>query len=1685
MKAHTIFLSLIIIFDLLLFAAGNCQETGDYYRTTDSLDAYYLANPGITNEPEGGYIQYIRWKEFWRNRVYGADTVRKGSQKSWLEAIERYQQEKDGFTQTPIGSFWYQTGPKLQRTQLSGLVSSVYVDTLKDKTLNTIYIGTNASGIWKTTNGGQDWVNITDYMGFPNLGITHITGDPNTVDVIYAASGGNKLERPDLSAGYGVGILKTTDGGYSWTRIMTLYPPDNNSVYKLLVDPSNSDRIYALIDSCVYRTVDGGENWKIIFNLLFKYSNYDDNKWLRDIEMNPANPDVLYIASDDFNGWHNTAIAEVWKTNNATSDIPTWQRIDTLLLMPPSDTVKRTTERYEIEVCPKDPDAVWILCKDYNNSNKKIWKSYDSGDTWSLKFDGLLDGGIDYHRLGMKISPVDTGIVYCFGYWASKLIHWINDSTPYTGHVDVRSSFVVNRSNNSMPDTLFVGNDGGISTSIDSFYDWINLNGENLIMTQFWGIGGSRKNPYELYGGTVDNNFFTSKANIWSNIDCGDFGDVIVSADSTNYLFTNRWNSGNSGYVVLRSSDRGITFDLSRTPTGNEATIFNRPLATIAQNPRAIMTGGHHLHKSTDRGNTYDTIYVPPDIKTAETIGSICVSPSDSNVIYLAFTGPHWGQDSSSHKLLRTIDHGKSWTNLANSLPVLTSQGITGIAINPNYPDSVWIALGGFTKWYQQTMVKKVYFSSDSGTSWKDISQGLPDMPVNCIKYSKIGNGGLFVGTDVGVFYRPNSDTMWLPFNNNLPQCIITDLEINDSIDYIRAATFGRGIWESDLSCPFSPEPLVISQNTSWTIDTVMDRSIVVDSLATFTIYGKVSFPYQAKIYVKQGGKLIVDGGHLTNACFNNWQGIEVWGNKDLSPYPPTNQGYALLKNGAVIEHARIGVSTCRTDSAGRFLWNTTGGIVVTDQAVFQNNYKAIALLSYPRNQVSNFNRTIFQTTQKHIDANGDSPSDFVSMFEVKGVRFFGCTFRNTTDTNAIPTLQKGQGIYSINSQYYVDSWCNSVVQPCPDDSITPSIFKGLHYGIKQLNYRPIECLRINKTKFLDNYRGVYLSATDFAEVTSNEFKVPKFGNLTAKELDTCYGLYLGNCTAYHVEDNQFYVNNNTLETQVPQMNIREIGIVVDNSGGAPNEIYRNRFDSLDLAINAQRCNRDNDKPSGLVLKCNTYYNNSYDEMITRENDIGVEGIALNQGDPNPATRVDLAGNTFSPYHETAQIPESDIRNEGEILFYFHHVQDLYTNAPRVKPEFCDTNVVKARAKSFEYDTTGGCCPPKLDSQGSSEDLRESMESEQEQIDSLQLIYSILVDGGNTGELTDDILLSSPSDALSLYEDLIDVSPYLSDTVINAAISKEEVLPNVMIRDIMVANPQSAKSDETLNQLDSRFTPMPDGMVDEILQGQSTLSAKEELQGKMSARELAKSNIFSNLLRFYKTDTMNAYAQDSVNQLLQHDNKLVSKYMLVSEYLVSGDTVAANLLLESIPVNFELSSEQELQHEKYVEFFGLMKQLSVQNKPIFDASQEQLEILENLVLFSKEPLKSYARNILIANMSCVYKEPILLPDFTKAGKTFKKRSFSKPNQESYFTIYPNPAQNYIVINYNLHFDNAKFTDYYIVTTNNLAKQVDKVILNKDKEQILINIENYNTGTHICSLINHEKVLQSVVFVVSK
>ena len=283
--------------------------------------------------------------------------------------------------------------------------------------------------------------------------------------------------------------------------------------------------------------------------------------------------------------------------------------------------------------------------------------------------------------------------------------------------------------------------------------------------------------------------------------------------------------------------------------------------------------------------------------------------------MYVAYDG---GKGTDYNYLIRRNEDGNTWivpngTNPYNLRRCVDWFSITGIAIAPDDPNKLWVSFGGFI--YPYAPHSRVFESDDGGVSFADItSEDLPNLQVNCISAMGDQTNGykVFIGNDLGVFMYDTHYGSWSPFNHNLPPAIVTSIEQIDSDpnnpgpESLRISTYGYGIWETPFDCGLGNGYDIISGNEIWNTDRKKDHNVYVVNGGFLTITAKISFVEGAGIIVERGGCLYVNGGTLTNACTNLWNGVEVLGDPTSIRNP---QGYARFDN-AIVENAIHGVYT-------------------------------------------------------------------------------------------------------------------------------------------------------------------------------------------------------------------------------------------------------------------------------------------------------------------------------------------------------------------------------------------------------------------------------------------------------------------------------------------------------------------------------------------------------------------------------------------------------------------------------------------------------------------------------------------------------------------------------------------------------------------------------------------------------
>jgi hypothetical protein len=516
-------------------------------------------------------------------------------------------------------------------------------------------------------------------------------------------------------------------------------------------------------------------------------------------------------------------------------------------------------------------------------------------------------------------------------------------------------------------------------------------------------------------------------------------------------------------------------------------------------------------------------------------------------------------------------------------------------------------------------------------------------------------------------------------------------------------------------------------------------------------------------------------------------------------------------------------------------------------------------------------------------------------------------------------------------------------------------------------------------------------------------------------EVDHDYGLYLSYSRYYHVEDNSF-----TGSKQQPG----NIGLYIRHSGTEWNQVYRNHFAHLRTGTIAYGLNRNENGTVGLCIKCNEYEYNVNDIIVHGIPGMG-HGIASDQGFMH-GNDLAPAGNSFTRYFSGSQYNFMNSIGMGMINYVYH--SEVQTRE-LLNPEIYLRNVTMSKipnviANYFDRKTN---CPPKLDSTEMSS----------------WRAWSTM---------------------------------YASETVLKPAIYKEDVFPASMVRDVLVANPQSAKSDDIVESLDNRWDQMPQWMMDQIMEGIDTTGAKEAIERNLAGWKHKRGEHFTNLYRHYLYDGVNSQAAtDSLELLLSGDNSLNSKYALVMLYAGKSDYASMNAMIGSVTGTFALSSVEHSIHQDYATLCGILQQLDG-NLP--DEGSAHASALMLLAEEEEYFPGACARNLLIAAGLLQYQVPIILPDLTKSSKV-KGGSYGKERPDM-LKVFPNPARDFLVVDYNT---DGKQGAILLAVTDMKGYTVHSEAFASGRDQVVVSTTGWKKGVYAVSLtVNGKPVANSKVTV---
>jgi len=661
------------------------------------------------------------------------------------------------------------------------------------------YMGATG-GVWKTTNAGESWFNVSDgFFNTASVGAISVAeSDPN---VVYVGMGEAPVR--GVMTSHGDGMYKSTDGGKTWSHIGL---ERTRHISKIAVDPRNPEVVFvaaqgspygATEERGVYRSKDGGASWQ-------KVHYVDENSGVADLSMDMTNPRVIYASYWDHRRFP-------WKVQSGGPGSGLWKSADggdTWTQMK-KGLPNGTLGKMGISVSRAMPNRVWAIIEADGGG---LYRSDDGGNNWRLINPDRLLRARSWYYMHIVAHPTDPESVYIMN---APLVQstdggrtFVNLQTP---HGDNHQTWI----NPEHPEYLINANDGGANVSIDGGKNWSRQ--DNQPTAQFYRVNADRQYPYRIYGGQQDN----SSVSIASRADGGGIGwdqfypvggcESAYSAfdpDDPQYVYSGCYQ----GIISEWTKETRQTKDVMAYPFLGLGTNpkdvkyrfnWNAPIIASKHNPSVIYHAGNKVLRTSNRGITWEEI--SPDLTrndstkidwgggpiTNEAAGGeiyhaiyyLAESPHDQNVLY---TGADDGM------LHITKDGGNNWTEL--SLPTDEEGMINQIEVSPHDPATVYVA---FNRYKFNDFTPHIFKSTDYGQTWTRIVNGIKaEAHVRVVREDPNKKDLLYAGTETGLYVSFDGGVKWNDFQRNLPIVPITDLMVNYN-DLI-IATQGRAFWVMD-----------------------------------------------------------------------------------------------------------------------------------------------------------------------------------------------------------------------------------------------------------------------------------------------------------------------------------------------------------------------------------------------------------------------------------------------------------------------------------------------------------------------------------------------------------------------------------------------------------------------------------------------------------------------------------------------------------------------------------------------------------------------------------------------------------------------------------------------------------------------------------------------------------------------
>lgn len=666
---------------------------------------------------------------------------------------------------------------------------------------NLFYFGATGGGVWKSTNGGRAWENISD--GYFGGSVGSISVAPSDHNVIYVG-GGEKTVRGNVS--YGYGVWKTVDGGKTWKPSGLA---NSKHISRIRIHPDNPDIVYAAVmgdlfkdtqDRGVYKSTDGGKTWrKVLFS--------NARSGAVDLIIDPTNHRNLYATTwnirrtpyslssggDGSALWKSTDGGETWKNISESKGLPsgTWGISG-------------------VTVSPLDGDRLWAIIE---NEKGGVYRSDDGGETWRLinSDRALRQRAWYYTRIYADTKDINTVYVMNVRYQKST-----DGGKTFTAHRAPHGDHHDLWISPENPQRMIIGDDGGAQVTYDGGETWTTYH--NQPTSQFYRVTTDNSFPYRIYVAQQDNSTLRIPHRTTSNAIYDDDYEITAGGESAHIAIdpTNPdivYGGSYGGYLTRLDHENDLERAINvwpDNPMGHGAEgmkyrfQWNFPIFFSKHNPKRLYTASQHLHVTENEGQTWKII--SPDLtrNEAEKLASSGgpITQDNTGVEYYATIfaaaesplkeGLIWaGTDDGRIHITR--DGGENWTEVTSSkMPKYLMIN----SVDPSPFDEGTCYIAG-TQYKMGDYTPYLYKTTDYGANWQLITRGIAkDHFTRALRTDQKQKGLLYAGTESGMYMSTDDGANWQAMQINLPIVPITDLAVKG--DHLIASTQGRGIWMID-----------------------------------------------------------------------------------------------------------------------------------------------------------------------------------------------------------------------------------------------------------------------------------------------------------------------------------------------------------------------------------------------------------------------------------------------------------------------------------------------------------------------------------------------------------------------------------------------------------------------------------------------------------------------------------------------------------------------------------------------------------------------------------------------------------------------------------------------------------------------------------------------------------------------